>query len=193
MYEDWSAEEPDPEQRNEVTWEIFVKKMKEFYKPAQNVTLKNNQFRSISQERDESFQAFCNRVDRESRHCYFKCTSKKCTAEETAVRDQIMIGTNNDIIHEEALLKAWDLKSLRVEGVKMESATKSGLEISGDNVKRIGTYSYNNIRKARSKTGQYNTGERKRIRCFYCDEINQGIIIEKNAWQKTILVIIVAE
>ena len=35
--------------------------------------------------------------------CEFKCTSINCTVKDTLIRDQILIGTNNEAIHEDAL------------------------------------------------------------------------------------------
>ena len=96
----------------------------------ENQTLKIFHFREICQGPQESFPTFCNRVEREAKHCYFKCNNNECTGEETAIRDQIIIGTSNRDIREEALLRAWDLKALRNEGMKMESAQRSRIEIS---------------------------------------------------------------
>ena len=42
------------------------------------------------------------------------------------MRGQILIGTNNDEIRDEALNFSWGLEELRQEGMKMESAARSG-------------------------------------------------------------------
>ena len=88
-----------------------------YYKPTGNLTLKHFHFRSNIQKDSETFIAFCNRVLLEAEHCNFKCT-----AEDTAVRDQIIIGLESNDICQEALKKPWDLDTLRREGMKMESA-----------------------------------------------------------------------
>ena len=71
-------------------------------------------------------------MEAEARHCSFKCDSPTCTAEHTAIRDQIIIGSSNNDIRGEALKKAWNLKPLRFEGTKMESAAIGGAQITGD-------------------------------------------------------------
>ena len=101
-----------------------------YYRPTENITLKHYQFRGLKS--DESFARFCNRVEAEARHYSFKCDSPTCTAGHTAIRDQIIIGSSNNDIREEALKKAWNLKLLRFEGTKMESAAIDGAQITGD-------------------------------------------------------------
>ena len=51
-----------------ISWGEFVGKMKTFYKPADNPTLRNYQFRNLSQRDDETFIAFITRVDVEKPH-----------------------------------------------------------------------------------------------------------------------------
>ena len=124
LYSDWKALEMDERIRENVTWKNFTQRMKEFYKPTENPTLQNYHFRAISQSDDETFTAFCNRVMKEAKHCNFNCDTRSCTAEETAIRDQIIIGTREQSIRQEALKKSWDLKNLRKEGMQMESAAR---------------------------------------------------------------------
>ena len=45
------------------------------------------------------------------------------------MRGQILIGTNNDKIRDEALKRSWGLGELRQEGMKMKSAVRSGAQI----------------------------------------------------------------
>ena len=50
-------------------------------------------------------------------------------------------------IQEEALNQSWDLKELRQEGMRMESAARGGAQISNEgtsNVNKIGKYSFSN-------------------------------------------------
>ena len=108
---DWEVAEADQQLRRRATWDEFQEKMQTYYKPTENATLMNYQFRELSQIQNETFPAFCNRVETEARMCNFKCTSANCTAEAIAVRDQIIIGTNNTRIREEALMKSWELKA----------------------------------------------------------------------------------
>ena len=100
----------------------FVQAMSAYYKPTENIISKHFHFRSNIQKDGEMLIAFCNRVLLEAEHCNFKCTAESCTAEDTAVRDQIIIGLESNDICQEALKKPWDLDTLRREGMKMESA-----------------------------------------------------------------------
>ena len=100
--------------------------MQTYYKPTENPTLANVHFRKLQQETEETFTAFCNRVEKEAVHCYFKCANDNCTADTIAIR------TNCHNIREESLLKSWDLQQLCTEGMRMESALRGGTEIRGD-------------------------------------------------------------
>ena len=103
MYADWQVAEPDETKRTQATWEHFVAQILTYYKPTENLTLKNHQFRTLKQATHEAFPVFCNRVYKEAQHCNFKCKHDDCTAEETAIRDQIIVGTIHNKIREEAL------------------------------------------------------------------------------------------
>lgn len=182
MYEDWKVAEPNEQNRKKTTWREFVDKIQKYYKPTENLTLKNHQFRTLIQATNETFPAFCNRVCKEAKHCNFKCEHEDCTAESTAIRDQIIIGTINDKIREEALKNAWGLEELRREGMHIESAAKGVEELSGENmVNKMGKYSYKNMnKKPRTVTG-------KPRACYYCGQEIKGSIIEhlKNCRAKT--------
>ena len=164
LYSDWLNAEKDETTRKNSTWEGFVTKMKLYYKPTANSTLKNFQFRGLSQEKTETFIAFCNRVEREAAHCEFSCSSETCQAGKIAVRDQIIIGLLSEHIREEALMKSWDLPILRVEGMKIESASKSAMEIAGDteSINKLGRYSMKNLRS------QEQSKALKKINCYRC-------------------------
>ncbi len=161
---DWTAAQPDVNLRENATWTQFQEYIREYYRPTENSTLKNFHFRELQQGPQETFTAFCSRVALDAGHCSFKCTQATCTAESTATRDQIIIGTRYQNIREEALLKSWDLQTLRTEGMKMESAMKSGSEIGGENVNKLGKYSFKNT-KQRPPPGQQKSRE-----CFFCGE-----------------------
>ena len=102
FYNDWTMAVPIEKARKSAVWLEFKQIMKEYYKPTENLTLKNFHFRSLSQGREKVFIAFCNRVEKEAKHCQFMCDSLKCTAESTAVRDQIIFGMLSEDIREEA-------------------------------------------------------------------------------------------
>ena len=162
LYSDWKITEPDDATRKGALWNDFIMKMQLYYKPTENMTLKNFQFRELSQQNNESLQTFCNQVYKEAKHCDFKCTSAACTAEDTAVRDQIVIGMKSDDIRQEALKNSWALKDLRTNGMRMESASKGAAEISGENpVNKLGKYSYRNMNSQKTET-------QRMIKCYFC-------------------------
>ena len=117
LYEDWMSAEPDKSKRDEALWEEFISAMQQFYKPTENITIKHYEFRSIAQGVQESFTAFCNHVEKEAKHCSYKCTHDDCIAENTAIRDQIIIETLNDRIKEDVLKNSWDVQNLRKNGM----------------------------------------------------------------------------
>ena len=66
MYADWQVAEPDETKRTQATWEYFVAQIQAYYKLTENLTLKNHQFRTLTQATHEAFPAFCNRVYKEA-------------------------------------------------------------------------------------------------------------------------------
>ena len=152
FYNDWMVAAPVEAERKAANFDILVQKMRKYYAPTENLTLKNYQFRALAQEKSETFIAFCNRVEKEANHCSFNCTSDECTAALIAIRDQIIIGTHSETIREEALKNSWPLSNLRAEGMRLESAAKSAAEITGDaRLNRIGSYSYKQAKKGASQ------------------------------------------
>ena len=155
LFADWKVAEQDESKRAKANWEYFKLKMQNYYKPTENLTLKNHQFRSLTQDTQESFPAFCNRV---------------CTAEDTAIRDQIIIGTTDAKIREEAVKNSWDLPKLRKEGMQIESATKGLEELNNENpINKMGKYSFKNIKQKKNNS--------KPRACYYCgQEIKSSVI-----------------
>ena len=76
--------------------------MRLYYKPTENRIIRNFEFRQTAQLSSETFSAFCNCVETAGKTCTL-CDCKK--TEEYAIRDQIVIGTNNKTIRERAMLK----------------------------------------------------------------------------------------
>ena len=176
LYEDWKVAQPDEDIRKRAGWNTFVRDMKLFYKPTENPTLMHYHFRTLQQASDETFPAFCNRVVKEAKHCEFKCSHEDCTAENIAVRDQIIIGLKDNEIREEALKKSWNLQTLRTEGMKIESAARSGAEINGENtVNKMGKYSSRNINSSKKCSTSTETAK-KMIVCFNCGHQISGSI-----------------
>ena len=146
--QDWKAAEPEAQNRN-CSWKTFLEKMRAFYKPTENSTLRNFEFRQLAQLPSETFTAFCNRIEKEGKTCSFcDCAADSvCTAVSMAIRDQIVIGTHIEKIREQALLKGWNLENLRKEGMKLESAACGEEKLLQNNVNKLGKYSYKNTNK----------------------------------------------
>ena len=171
---DWQAAQPDDIDRKTNGWNDLKLIMQKYYNPTENLPLKNFHFRSLIQDTKETFLAFCNRVQREAKQCQLKCKQTDCSAEETAVRDQIVIGTHENNIREEAMKKLWDLKTLREEGMKMDSAVRGGAEISSESsLNKLGRYSFSKMKK--NKQDSYN-GEPKTITCYNCGSKIKGTV-----------------
>ena len=86
----------------------------------------------------------------------FKFTSVDCTAEDTVVRDQIIISLKDNNIRQEALKRSWELETLRQEGMKMESTDRGGAEINGEDVYKMGSYSFKSLNKNQKKKDDAN-------------------------------------
>ena len=154
---DWQAAETDNEVRKHARWPDFIEKMRTYYQPTENPVLANFHFRSLTQQETETFHGFRNRVEKQSKTCYFTCESPTCNADKIAVRDQVVIGTTSSKIRGEALLNSWELGNLRKEGMKIESAVRGDSEITTPDisatVNKVGKYSYKTLR-AKAKPQQ---------------------------------------
>ena len=94
---------------------------------------------------------------------------RNCTATTNAIRDQVVIGTSNEKVKEQALLKSWDFENLRKEGMKIESASRGEETISHASVSKIGSYSYKNIEK--KQMGRANDEDSSTNKqCYRCGE-----------------------
>ena len=169
LQQDWKAAEPEEANRN-CSWKDFLTKMRNYYKPTENSTLRNYEFHNLMQLPRETFGAFANRVEKEGKTCSFcDCdATSACNACEMAIRDQIVIGTNNEKIRERALLKSWKLGELRTEGLKLESASRGGETLSQSTVNKVGKYSYKNLEKF--KESKHASPAKTKKLCFRCGE-----------------------
>ena len=96
--DDWKAALPDTEERKNADWKEFIDLISKYYEPTENKTLRNFEFRQLTQNENEAFAAWIMRVEEEGKTCYFKCTSNTCTTMDTAIRDQVIIGTTDSEI-----------------------------------------------------------------------------------------------
>ena len=83
LYSDWVAAAPVEATRKAATWTIFKAMMQEYYRLTENLTLKNFQFHSLSQGKDETFIAYFNCVEKEA--------SADCSAEATSILYQLSL------------------------------------------------------------------------------------------------------
>ena len=134
----------------------MVAKIKDRYKPTKNTTLSNYEFHKIVQRDNETFDAFINRVKHEAHGCNFKCKNAECDVQDTLVRDQVLIGTNNKEILKNALKEQWSLSDLGVKGRQMEATSHGASRISAKEdvevgVNRIAGITPNRISTEREK------------------------------------------
>ena len=101
-----------------------MRKIQEFYKPTDNPTLKNFHFRALIQQDQESFPAFCNRVEKEARHCRFNCDNENCSAEKIATN----VAKPDTLLKSVRALKISDKWSQRTRGKMMGYTTLIYLE-----------------------------------------------------------------
>ena len=109
-----------------------------------------------------TFGAFCNLVEAAGKTCTFCNCKKNCSAEEFAIRDQIVIGTNNEVIREKAMLKNWHLQELRKNGMKYESAAAGEEKMLGGTLNKTSPYLFRNLKKNNNPKKNIKRKKRKR-------------------------------
>ena len=114
--QDWNVAETDQYLSQNSTWEDFLEKMRLYYKPTEHYIIRNYEFRQLTQLPNETFSAFCNRIEAAGKTCHFCECTRNCKAEEYAVRDQIVIGTTNDAVRQKVTIKNRSLSDLRKNG-----------------------------------------------------------------------------
>jgi len=107
--------------------------MKARYKPTQNVTLAHYEFRKLTQQPLESYDAFINRVKHEANYCQFQCNGN-CTVQNTLIRDQIIYGVQDNEIRKVALNEQWNLDDLQAKGRQIEAATHGAAKIKKESI-----------------------------------------------------------
>ena len=164
LQQDWKAAENNPSLLIDCPRKHILQKMREYYKPTENVIIHNYDFRQLSQMLNESFCAFCNRAEAAGKACHFCECTKGCRAEELAIRDQIVIGTTNNTIREKVMLKDWNLIDFCTNGMKYESA--GGEKISGVHINKLGAYSYRKL--TNEKSNQHRKPSNPEKKCYRC-------------------------
>lgn len=148
------------ENRNKTTFIELVQLMEEKYAPARNHILANYEFHRLVQQ-DENFETFSNRVTEQANSCQFKCDSADCNIPNIMIRDQLIFGTNNTEIRQQALKQQWNLKDLLKNARVIETATFSSQHMQDNSQKSVsrvrpGRYS----KKTRQKNSQQNLNSR---------------------------------
>ena len=116
-------------ERTTITFTEMATKLKTRYEGNRNKTLANFEFHKLKQTEEESFDTYVLRIKHEASACDIKCTSATCTVQDTMVRDQIIIGTNNSEIRKNALKNQWNLTDLISNGRALEAATRGAQKI----------------------------------------------------------------
>ena len=151
LIQDWKAAEPNEVLSRDCTWDYFLQKLRSYYKPTENPIIRNFEFRQLVQAKNETFSAFCNRVEAAGKACTFCECNSDCSAVEYAIRDQIVIGTTSKNIRQKAMIKNWKLAELCQKGMKYESAAAGEEKISGCDVNKVGAYSYQRMKTEKTK------------------------------------------
>ena len=124
-YEDITTEAERPT----MTFRAMVTTFRTAFERNTSRTLANFKFRQLKQNQGEAFDQFVIRVKKESKSCSFKCTSDTCTAADTIIRDQILIGTSDDMLRERALAENLSLEDLIIRGESMEAAVNGSRKL----------------------------------------------------------------
>ena len=145
-------------ERAGITFDQLVAKMKARYKPTQNVTLAHYEFRKLTQQPLESFDAFINRVKHEANYCQFQCNGD-CTVQNTLIRDQIIYGVMDNEIRKGALNEQWTLDDLQKKGRQIEAATLGAAKIKKESQDPDPNSNSNQLR--RTQPGKYSKKKKK--------------------------------
>ena len=166
-YEDITSEIDRPT----MTFTAMVAIFRTAFERNTSKTLANFKFRQIKQKQGEAFDQFVIRVKKESKSCGFKCASEACTAADIMIRDQILIGTADDMLRERALAENLTLEDLIGRGESMEAAASGSrkLKIKEEpkeqkvNKMQAGKYS----KKGRN-TQNFRKDDKNQVKCKNC-------------------------
>ena len=158
--------------RPDMTFTEMSRLLKEEFTKNANTTLANYKFRQLSQESGESFDNFVIRVKREAKNCKFACSSGDCTVPKIMIRDQLVIGTNDQKIRQRALEEQWEYDEIIKKGRTMEAGSKGAESIR---VKQEPGANRTHQVKKTGKAGKYSKNTRLKeeatsssSRCKYC-------------------------
>ena len=135
----------------------MVAKFRERFGLQANQTLANFRFRKLAQASHETFDAFVIRVRDDAKSCKFKCTAPACDVAQTLIRDQILIGTQDQEIRRQGLHNEWGLEDLINNGRSMEAANKGAIKIKQEpssDVRRTKPGKYSKKKSLRKKQAE---------------------------------------
>ena len=150
-------------ERTDIKFTDLVTKMTTRYTPNTNKVRNHYVFHRLSQNSSESFDDFIHRMKSNAKHCDFKCDNAGCTVGDTLIRDQIITGTNNAAIRNEALKKQWTLDDLIKEGRVIESGAIAASELRKD----ASTFDVNRTKQGKNPSEKKGKGK---FTCFKCEE-----------------------
>ena len=176
-------------ERAGIKFSVLVQKMKARYTPTSNKVHNHFLFHRLKQRDNEKFDDFTHRVRGDAELCEFTCSNAECTVKDILIRDQILVGTNNEAIRDEALKRQWGLTELLQQGRLTESSLIAASEIKieehgGDyeiNRAKAGPYSSKQAKsnihargdevQSCSKSRKGNTSPKKsKFLCFKCED-----------------------
>ena len=154
--DDFEAAVPEAE-RTGIKFTDVVTKMTTRYTPNSNKVLNHYLFHRLEQKSTDSFDDFVHKVTTSASQCDFQC-SPTCTVNKTLIRDQIVAGTNNGSIRDEALKKQYDLNAVIENGRTIESGA-----IAASGMQSSEKLDINRTTKSGGK------GKSKNFICFKCE------------------------
>ena len=152
------------------TFDAMVTLLKERYAPTRNITVSHFDFHCLRQKVGQSFDDFVNQVKNAAKPCEFKCVSNACTVAATLIRDQVIIGANNEEFRKNALKGEWKLTAVESEWRQAEAAVVGAAvlrEVVEGKVERVHPKKYSRKYQA-SKTERDKSKEESKFQCFSC-------------------------
>ena len=122
----------DEGERTDISFTTLIEKMRTRYTPNTNKVRNHYMYHRLKQKPSETFDDWVHRVQTVAAQCDFRCNGN-CTVHDVLVRDQIITGTTNTNIRDEALKKQWDLATLIKEGRIIESGAVAASDLKKEN------------------------------------------------------------
>ena len=154
--------------------------MKDRYVPTSNKVINHYKLHRIVQNASETFDNFTHRVKAVALLCDFKCDDAGCTVQDTLIRDQIIVGTSNETVREDALKNQWNLTDLTKNGRIIESSAVAVTKIKPEpnfDINKTGKYSKITKNLLENRKKNLSAGNVKNNRVLDMTNVN---IVRKN-------------